>query len=166
MSTTLRRHNRQAADPVRIQLRAALHIGPVYPDPHGVSGHAVNHTARLLEAPALKEALATSGADLGFITSPFVYEFVAAHSDGDIPASAYRRLDVTVKETSISAWIWLPFTSPASEIAPAAPANTSANVSANVPAPPLAEGVTFSGEVRVGGDLVLGNKTEYRATAY
>ena len=48
LAAELRRHNRRAAAPVRIQLRAALHVGPVSRDAAGVNGDAIIHTARML----------------------------------------------------------------------------------------------------------------------
>jgi len=40
LASRLKRYNRQAGAPVRIQLRAALHVGPVAPDADGLRGHA------------------------------------------------------------------------------------------------------------------------------
>ncbi|MFC7567275.1 cyclic nucleotide-binding domain-containing protein [Actinomadura namibiensis] len=89
----LRRYNREAGagpgDARWLQLRAALHVGPVERDPRGVSGSAIIQTARLLEAPALKARLRETGADLGFIVSEFVYEHVVRHG-GDRTGPATR----------------------------------------------------------------------------
>ncbi len=54
----LRHHNKMSSDPAKIRLRMAVHAGPVMFDDSGVVGHAVIHLFRLLEAPALKNALA------------------------------------------------------------------------------------------------------------
>ncbi|MFC5748352.1 cyclic nucleotide-binding domain-containing protein [Actinomadura rugatobispora] len=107
LTAGLRRHNRRASDAVRIQLRVALHVGPVTHDDEGVAGSAVIHTARLLDAPILKEWLAKTRSDLGFIASVFVYENVIAHAPGHVVPASYQQVSCTVKESDISAWMHL-----------------------------------------------------------
>ncbi|MFG2001402.1 hypothetical protein ACGFNU_19855 [Spirillospora sp. NPDC048911] len=107
LETELRRHNQRAAAPVRIQLRAALHVGPVVGDLHGVFGNAITQAARLLEAPVLKSGLAESGGDLGFITSAYVYESVIREGPGFVDPSLYQPVEIQVKETELSAWMYL-----------------------------------------------------------
>ena len=97
-------HNRQANDATRIQLRAALDVGPVVSDPEGVSGQAIIHAARLLESPILKRQLADSAADLGVIVSTYVYDNVIAHESG--PAG-YQQVKLRVKESRMTAWMRL-----------------------------------------------------------
>jgi CRP-like cAMP-binding protein len=146
LATGIRAHNRRATEVVRIQLRVALHVGPVTKDEHGVAGEAVNQTARLLDAPVFKAELAGSGADLGLIVSEFVYDSVVKHAPGGIDPEAYQGVDVEVKETSTKAWIHL---------------NTEGrrNAPALRPVPPAARsGPSFEGDLRVQGDFVLGNK--------
>ncbi|HUK71767.1 MAG TPA: cyclic nucleotide-binding domain-containing protein [Streptosporangiaceae bacterium] len=108
LATALRRHNHQASQALRIQLRLALHVGPVIPDAEGVSGESVIFAARLLDAAALKKELANSGADLGFIASTFVYDTVIKHGLGSYlgPAS-YRQVKFCAKGTKVVAWMYL-----------------------------------------------------------
>ncbi|WP_165978037.1 hypothetical protein [Actinomadura darangshiensis] len=149
LAVALRRHNHRASRAVRVQLRVALHVGPVTPDAEGLNGHVIIQTARLLEAPVLKAALADSGADLGFIVSPFVYDAFVAHLHGPIDPRAFERVSITVKETTTDAWMYVTGRSPVPAPAPA-PAS---------PHPDGPEGTTvFSGKVEVHGDMVLGNK--------
>lgn len=103
----LRRHNRCASEATRIQLRVALDVGPVTPDEEGVSGEVIIRTARMLDAPVFKRDLARSNADLGFITSPFVYDTVIRHDPDNIDPATYRRLGLRVKESRLSAWMHL-----------------------------------------------------------
>jgi hypothetical protein len=103
----LRRHNHRSSEAVRIQLRVALDVGPVLPDPPGVSGWALINAARILEAAPCKEKLATTGADLGVIASRFVYDSVIAHSPGYVNADEYEPIGCRVKETDIEGWIHL-----------------------------------------------------------
>ena len=60
--TALRAHNAAHPGPERIRLRMALHAGEVSYDEHGVTAASVNLAFRLLEAGALKAALAGSRA--------------------------------------------------------------------------------------------------------
>jgi CRP-like cAMP-binding protein len=107
LAASLRRHNRQSSDAVRIQLRLALNVGPVTPDGEGVSGESIIQTARLVEAPVLKEQLAGTAADLGVIVSPFVYETVVKHGPGYVDPAGYQRVDCRVKESAVTAWMHL-----------------------------------------------------------
>lgn len=102
------RHNRSATEAVRLQLRLALHVGPVVSDIGGVTGHSIIHTARLLDSPVLKKELSRTGADLGFITSPFVFEGSIRHGSSRPGVADFREVAFRVKETSGSAWMWLP----------------------------------------------------------
>ncbi|GAA2398902.1 hypothetical protein GCM10010191_02110 [Actinomadura vinacea] len=107
LTAGLRRHNLSAGDAVRIQLRLALHVGPVTHDAEGVAGSAVIHTARLLDAPVLKEWLAKTGSDLGFITSTFVFDNVIAQAPGHVVPASYQQVSCTVKESDVTGWMHL-----------------------------------------------------------
>ncbi|MFI0446404.1 Crp/Fnr family transcriptional regulator [Actinomadura sp. 6N118] len=149
LAVRLRSHNRRAGDVVRLQLRAALHVGPVTSDGEGVSGEAVSQAARLLDAPILKSEMARTGADLGFVVSDFVYDSVVKHAPGPVDPLAYRRVKVRVKETKTRAWIYL-----SAEMGKRTP-DLRARPSAK---PPTSNGPFFEGDLRVEGDLVMGNK--------
>jgi hypothetical protein len=108
LATTLRQHNEQAPDPLRMQLRVALHAGPVIADPQGMTGNAINHTARLVQARILGKQLTDAQADLGVIVSAFFYDNVIKQHGGQPPASAsYRRVRFQAKESIITAWVHL-----------------------------------------------------------
>ena len=109
--TGLRRYNSTATLPTRIQMRVALHVGPVVSDAHGVDGRAIIHAARLLDAPALKRHLAETGADLGFITSSFVYDTIIQPNPGPVDPAVYRQLKCQVKKQALNAWMYLAQTS-------------------------------------------------------
>jgi hypothetical protein len=99
-------HNRRAATP-SIQLRLAAHSGLVVRDDHGVTGPTLIHLYRLLDAQALRKAIAGSRADLGVIISNRLHEDAVAHGGLADPA-AYRRVRVRRKETRTSAWLRIP----------------------------------------------------------
>ncbi|MFF5264349.1 cyclic nucleotide-binding domain-containing protein [Actinomadura viridis] len=107
LAAGLRRHNGRSCKAVRIQLRLALHVGPVTHDDEGVAGSAVIHTARLLDAPPFKEWLAMTSSDLGFIASTPVYESVIATGPGHAVPGGFRRVRCTVKESDLTAWMRL-----------------------------------------------------------
>jgi hypothetical protein len=96
LADALRPYNQAADRTRRLQLRAALDVGPVITDAEGVTGDALVRTARLLDAPGLKEEMAGAAVSLGVITSQFVHDTVT----GD-----YRRIRVQVKEADLAAWI-------------------------------------------------------------
>lgn len=105
--TLLRRHNSTTETATRIQMRVALDVGPVVSDAHGVDGLAIIHAARLLDAPALKHHLAGTGADLGFITSTFVYGTIIQPNPGHVDPAVYRQLKCRVKRQALNAWMYI-----------------------------------------------------------
>jgi class 3 adenylate cyclase len=107
LPSELRRHNRTYSESARIKLRVAVNVGPVTSDVVGMSGEAIIRTARLIDAPAFKDAMKTSGSTLGIIASEFVYETAIRHAAGSIDINGYTLVEVNVKELSIPAWMQL-----------------------------------------------------------
>ncbi len=103
----LREHNGNHPDEARIRLRMALHAGEIRFDAHGKISQASILAFRLVDAPALKSALADSTAELALIVSPYFYDEVVRHAPQANPDS-FHEVTVTVKETTTSAWISLP----------------------------------------------------------
>ncbi|WP_131732830.1 hypothetical protein [Actinomadura formosensis] len=103
----LQRYNRLSSTAGRIRLRAALHLGPVHQDDHGVVGTAINHMFRLLNAPQLREALDEPNVDLAFIASQQVYDSVIV-THGSLGPENYLPVECHVKETAAPAWITIP----------------------------------------------------------
>lgn len=83
----------------------ALHAGEVRYDDHGVTAAAVNLAFRLLEADALKVALASSPGVLAVIASSWFFEEVVRQTGA---VAGYRPVNVAVKETATIGWICLP----------------------------------------------------------
>jgi CRP-like cAMP-binding protein len=144
----LRRHNRRSSDALRIQVRAALHAGPVTRDREGLNADAVIHAARLLDAPPLREALRASGADLAFLASDHVFDTALRNDCGLMDHRSFTRVGFRVKEAEFSGWMHLFGRDEAVTVAQPAPENR----------PETSHGTHFHGTVHVAGDFVLGNK--------
>lgn len=102
----LRRHNHTYSAAVQIRLRVAVNVGPVVSDLTGVSGDAIISAARLVEAPVLKRGMLARQPNIGLITSAFVYE-TAIKAAGGLDLAGYEQVQVTVKESSLPAWMKL-----------------------------------------------------------
>ena len=107
LADRLRQYNRRASEVVRIQLRVALHVGPVGKDAEGLTGQAVINAARIVDAPVIKARLAAEQADLAFATSDYVYDHVVRNCDGRVDPAAFERMECQVKESHVSAWVHL-----------------------------------------------------------
>ena len=92
---------------VRIQLRVALHVGPVGRDAEGLTGQALISAARILDAPVIKARLAAEQADLVFAASDYVYEHVVRNCGGQVDPAAFEHMECQVKESRVSAWAHL-----------------------------------------------------------
>ena len=108
LRAALRRHNRMASEVARIGLRAAVHLGQVHRDEHGLAGRTVNHLFRLLDAPVLRTALTASGSELALIVSDHYYECVVRQRPSMLESAAFRPAAVKVKQTRDRGWIWTP----------------------------------------------------------
>jgi len=107
LADRLRQYNRRASDVVRIQLRAALHVGPVGRDAEGLTGQAVIAAARIVDAPAIKDRLAAEQADLIFAASDYVYDHVVRNCGQRVDPAAFEHVECQVKESRVSAWVHL-----------------------------------------------------------
>lgn len=102
----LRRHNGEAGETTRLQLRVALDVGPVTSDALGASGEVIIRTARLQAAPAFSQGLAEKDAEIGLIVSEFVYDHVIKHGSGQMDRADFRHVSVQVKGSNLDAWMW------------------------------------------------------------
>jgi hypothetical protein len=158
LAAELRRHNRRATAPVRIQLRAALHVGPVSRDAEGLNGDAIIHTARMLDAPPLREALRAADADLAFMASAHVYETALRSDAGLLDPATFTQVSFRVKESQITAWMHVAGSRTGSRLDP----RTGTAVAEAAPPPgtyrPPSPVTHFHDQVSVDGDLVIGTK--------
>ena len=107
LAAEVTQHNARCVAPERMRLRLALHAGEVFEDARGVAGTAVNLACRLAEAPALKAALAASPGVLALIASDWMFSEVIRHDPAAQPG-LYQQVEVSVKETTATAWILAP----------------------------------------------------------
>ena len=108
LEAVLYEHNLTAGPRTRILLRMVLHAGEVHFDAYGVAGGAaLNHAFRLLEAPAVKSALASSSGSLAVVASEWFFDEVIRHDTASAP-ERYHRIEVEVKQTSTTALLYLP----------------------------------------------------------
>ncbi|MGI5505717.1 hypothetical protein [Lentzea sp. CA-135723] len=107
----LRRYNREAA-PLRVQLRAALHVGPVVVGPDGLSGPSIDAAAQLLTAPDLTTHLYRTDADLVIAVSSQVFETVIRHASGFADPTRYQAIAVRAEGSAAAAWLCAAETKP------------------------------------------------------
>jgi hypothetical protein len=103
----LRLHNRTFAEAVCFNLRVAVNVGPVVGDLVGFNGESIIRTARLVEAPVLKDAMKRVGAVLGIAVSPFVYETAIGVTGDVLVAAEYEQVEVNHKDFAGPAWVRL-----------------------------------------------------------
>ena len=161
LADRLRQYNRRASEVVRIQLRVALHVGPVGKDAEGLTGQAVISAARIVDAPVIKARLAAEQADLVFAVSDYVYDHVVRNCDGRVDPAAFEHMECQVKELHVSAWVHLAgrVVPPSPELAlvslPPQAADARASVQAPGPLPVAAPLGNLPSDVR-GRDGLLG----------
>jgi hypothetical protein len=104
----LRRYNSTRTRLARIRLRMAQHSGAVRPSQYDVSGRTMIDVARLVEAPALRDALRACSADLALLVSDLVYQEFVRHDVGLLAPEEFHPVDVQVKETRTRGWLVVP----------------------------------------------------------
>jgi Helix-turn-helix domain len=107
LRSLIRRHNHISQPAAGMQLRAAVHMGPVEHDGHGFVGSDINLLFRMLETRPLKHALKGSGAELALMVSEGVYRSLVCRSPS-LELDAFQRVRFQVKRTRGQAWIYLP----------------------------------------------------------
>ena len=107
MPPRLRWHNHTYSEAMQIRLRVAVDVGPVVSDPVGMSGDTIINVARLVEAPVLKQRIVARHPNLGLIASSFVYHTAIKPAMSEFDPGGYEPVQVTVKESSLPAWIRL-----------------------------------------------------------
>jgi hypothetical protein len=108
LSHLIRRYNRFAIPPARMQVRAALNIGPVYRDEHGYSGEDINLLCRMLDARPLRRLLTDTGTELALMVSAHMHDTIVLRHPSLADPALFRPVKTRVKWTRIDAWIYVP----------------------------------------------------------
>jgi hypothetical protein len=108
LAARIHTHNHLAREAACMQLRAAVHVGPVEHDGHGIVSTDVNFLFRMLEARPLKQLLATSGAGLALAVSDYVYRTFVCRDPSIVFPGLFRDFRFQVKQTRDRAWAYLP----------------------------------------------------------
>jgi hypothetical protein len=106
LDTELGAYARRSRESVAMRMRVALHAGDVLRDAQGWVSAELNTACRLVDLPALRNALAqTPSARLALIVSDMWFKTVVWHGPGAIDHRSYTRVPVTTKELDDWAWI-------------------------------------------------------------
>lgn len=106
LATGLRADNTRHAD--RIRLRMAVGVGLIERSVAGFSGPVIVDISRLVDSAALHSALADeTAADLAVAISDQAYTLIIQPGYLGIPAAQFTQVNVTAKEFSGTAWLWL-----------------------------------------------------------
>lgn len=108
LRSLIRRHNHVARDAASIQLRVAIHLGPVEHDRHGFIGSDVNFLFRMLDARSLRTALASTGAVLACVISEDVFNKIVCRHPSMISPDDFQLIRFQVKRTRAQARLYLP----------------------------------------------------------
>jgi DNA-binding NarL/FixJ family response regulator/DNA-binding SARP family transcriptional activator len=102
----LESYNRAAAGPENMQIRVALHEGPVSVDDMGISGQTVIHCARLLDAAVFRSAMHASGSAVGVIASELVHDLAVSQGARMPDPASVQHVGIRAKELETTAWMW------------------------------------------------------------
>jgi hypothetical protein len=104
----VRRHNRVSRESAQMQLRAAVNIGLVDRDDHGLVGDELNLLFRMLDARPLRRALDDSGAELALAVSGYVHDSLVVQHPSLVDPALFQPVNTRVKRTRIRAWLYVP----------------------------------------------------------
>jgi hypothetical protein len=108
----LREHNRNLVPAAQVRIRIAIDTGLVHLDgANGFPGDATNAVSRLVDAPALKHALASfPEAGAALIVSDLIYREVVRNYCDDARQKRFARVTVRLPEKDFqsTAWIFIP----------------------------------------------------------
>jgi hypothetical protein len=92
-----------------LRVRAAIHAGEVHDDGRGFYGEDLDVAFRLLDAPALKDRLRSTGAPLALVASDYIYQTIIRHGYDGIDAEEFHPfVTVNVGGTRRKGWVHLP----------------------------------------------------------
>lgn len=106
LASALGADNARSAD--RIRMRMSVGAGLIERNAAGFTGQLIVDINRLVDSPALRQALADAPAcDLAVAMSDHVYAMVVGPGYRGIPDGQFSPMNVVAKEFSAIAWLWL-----------------------------------------------------------
>jgi len=108
LRSMIRHYNHVSTEAARMQLRAAVHVGPVFSDAHGLVSDDITYLFRMLEARRLRRALDDSGAELAMAVSRYVHQTMVLRHPSLADPAQFTPLRGRVKRTSINDWLYIP----------------------------------------------------------
>ena len=105
LGESIRQHNRSATD--RLQLRSAVHVGPVILGDTGYPNASVIHAARMVNSDELRYRLDCSGQEFATMVSSYVYENVVRHVRGAVGAGSFQRSCYQIGNVPITSWVYV-----------------------------------------------------------
>jgi hypothetical protein len=109
LNTALGAYSRRSNESVSMRIRMALHAGDVVRDDQGWVGAELNTACRLVDLPALRNALTKMpSALLALIVSDIWFKTVVRHDPGAVDHREYTRVPIAIKELNDWGWIHLP----------------------------------------------------------
>ncbi|MFI5590004.1 hypothetical protein ACIA5G_33495 [Amycolatopsis sp. NPDC051758] len=105
LGESISRHNRGATD--RLQLRSAVHVGPVALGDTGYPNASVIHAARMVDSDELRYRLDGSGQEFATMVSSYVYENVVRHVRGAVRADSFQRSCYQLGNVPITSWVYV-----------------------------------------------------------
>jgi hypothetical protein len=104
----LRLHNRLSSEIAQIRLMMAVTVGRVAFALTGMAGLALNRLSDLLGAAAFVSEFAESSADLGLVTSEYLYDELIQYGPGLIDPTMYHPIKVPTAHGHTCAWVSFP----------------------------------------------------------
>jgi hypothetical protein len=109
LDTELGTYARRSQESVAMRMRVALHAGDVVRDGEGWVNAELNTACRLVDMPALRNALAqVPSARLALVVSNMWFKAVVWHDPGAVDHREYTRVPINAKELDDWAWIHVP----------------------------------------------------------
>ncbi|HEU5392886.1 MAG TPA: hypothetical protein VFV73_44060 [Streptosporangiaceae bacterium] len=106
LDEALTAHNANPASRRKLRLRMAIHFGTAMPADNGYAGQGVVAVSRLVDAAAVKDALAAAPqACLAVILSRQVFDDVVRQGHVSVQPSDFAKVSVRVKEFQDEAWV-------------------------------------------------------------
>lgn len=101
----IRRYNHVSRERAEMQLRAAMHVGPVYSDRYGVSSADIIYLCRMLDARPLRNVLKGTSVELALAISEYLHNNMVLRNPSLAGRAQYTPFKSRVKCASIKGWL-------------------------------------------------------------